>query len=312
MEIFPLVTIAIPTRNRVNYLREALDSALQQTYLNIEIIVSDNVSDDGTQGFLKTVKDTRVKIFRQDSFIEMVENWNFCVSNAKGKLFLLLSDDDVLLPDAIDTLVSIQKDIENCVSYSKVTVVDSFGVELFVTPKQDLKMIETGNNFLIQYFLGQREIFPCATLLPMKLFNGYDTNFFLAADLVCLIKIAEKNINFAVSDKPLVHYRVHNQNSIASNRNKKWIQDYIELFLLLAKQKEPVLVFLGSFNIFIRMLIKFTKIGMENDKALTFEDTKGNIPIFLLGILIFAIGYVFKPIFLFIRNFRRKKRSIDY
>jgi len=60
--VHPLVTIAIPTYNRADgYLREALASALNQTYQNIEIIVSDNCSTDNSEAFIRGISDQRIR-----------------------------------------------------------------------------------------------------------------------------------------------------------------------------------------------------------------------------------------------------------
>ena len=62
----PLVTIGIPTYNRGDgYLREALESALAQTYENLEIVVSDNCSTDNTGEVVEAYDDPRVSYFRQ-------------------------------------------------------------------------------------------------------------------------------------------------------------------------------------------------------------------------------------------------------
>ena len=60
----PLVTIGIPTFNRADsYLPESLGSALGQDYPNLEVIVSDNGSSDGTEVFVKSLNDPRVRYF---------------------------------------------------------------------------------------------------------------------------------------------------------------------------------------------------------------------------------------------------------
>lgn len=61
----PLITIAIPTYNRADsYLRHALDSALNQTYKNIEIVVSDNCSVDNTEEVVQGLHDPRIRYFK--------------------------------------------------------------------------------------------------------------------------------------------------------------------------------------------------------------------------------------------------------
>lgn len=80
----PKVTIAIPTRNRVGYLRLALDSAQQQTLEDIEIVVSDNRCTDGTAEMLAAMTDPRLCVLYQKQDLSMVENWNSCVAAATG------------------------------------------------------------------------------------------------------------------------------------------------------------------------------------------------------------------------------------
>lgn len=96
----PLSTIAIPTYNRANsYLREAIRIAMNQTYPNIESIISDNCSMDNTETVVKNFKDHRIRYFRQGKNIGGNNNFNFCPSQAKGKYFLLLMDDFFYFPE---------------------------------------------------------------------------------------------------------------------------------------------------------------------------------------------------------------------
>ncbi len=98
------VTIGIPTRNRSVFVVRAVRSALAQTYADIEVVVSDNASTDDTPERLAEIVDPRLVRIRQPSDIGMVGNFNACVRNATGEFFLMLSDDDVLEPSAIERL----------------------------------------------------------------------------------------------------------------------------------------------------------------------------------------------------------------
>ena len=100
----PKVTIGIPTWNRKDYLQPALASALAQAYPNLEIVVSDNASDDGTSSFLDGISDLRLVILHQSSNVGAIRNLNACLERATGELFLLLSDDDLLEPNTIAKL----------------------------------------------------------------------------------------------------------------------------------------------------------------------------------------------------------------
>jgi len=98
----PRLSILIPTFNRAEMLVEAVDSALAQTYPNLEIIVSDNASTDGTAAVMARYQgEPRLRYHRNETNLGMVGNWRQAVRDlATGEFFLLLSDDDSLLdPD---------------------------------------------------------------------------------------------------------------------------------------------------------------------------------------------------------------------
>lgn len=102
----PVVSIAMPTYNRADsYLKEALQSALAQTYRNIEIIVSDNCSSDETEAVVKRFQDNRIRYFKQTENIGSKNNINFCLAQARGKYFQLLFDDDVIDPDFLELCI---------------------------------------------------------------------------------------------------------------------------------------------------------------------------------------------------------------
>lgn len=69
----PLVTIAIPTYNRADlYLKQAIQCSLNQTYSNIEIIVSDNCSDDDTEAVVKSFIYTHIRYFKHEKNIMVI------------------------------------------------------------------------------------------------------------------------------------------------------------------------------------------------------------------------------------------------
>ncbi len=102
-KIPPLVSIAVPTYNRANsFLKESLASAINQTYQNIEVIVSDNCSTDNTELVVKSFNDSRIRYFRQKENIGAINNGNYCLDQAKGVYFTLLHDDNLIENDFIE------------------------------------------------------------------------------------------------------------------------------------------------------------------------------------------------------------------
>lgn len=97
MDSKPLISIGIPTYNRPKGLEKVLNDFLNQSYKNIEIIVSDNNSDNPKVRRICTKyseKDSRIKIYKQKKNIGMFKNFEFVLSQASGRYFTWASDDD--------------------------------------------------------------------------------------------------------------------------------------------------------------------------------------------------------------------------
>lgn len=90
------VSVCIPTYNSAEYLRESLESALSQTYQDIEIIVSDNGSTDSTCDIVKSVSDSRIRLHRLEKNMGMAFNFNHAASLARGEYIKFLCSDDTL------------------------------------------------------------------------------------------------------------------------------------------------------------------------------------------------------------------------
>lgn len=99
--IFPKVSIMIPTYNRAHYLPFAIESALSQDYPNMEIIVSDNCSTDNTAECMKKyLNDSRVRYYRNDNNMGSGPNYKkLLYEYAEGKYAKYLTDDDYLIDD---------------------------------------------------------------------------------------------------------------------------------------------------------------------------------------------------------------------
>lgn len=103
-----LVTVGIPTYRRVEGLKRALDSILQQTYTNLEVIIS-NDNSPVPEMFrvieLYAAKDSRIKYIHQPHALKTVSNFSYVKDQAQGKYFLWVADDDWLEKDYIEKCV---------------------------------------------------------------------------------------------------------------------------------------------------------------------------------------------------------------
>lgn len=94
----PIVSVVIPVFNRRNIVSGAIQSALGQDIDGLEVVVVDNCSTDGTWEFLQTLRDPRLKIFRNTENLGLFGNFTRCVELATGKYCTILCSDDRLCP----------------------------------------------------------------------------------------------------------------------------------------------------------------------------------------------------------------------
>lgn len=95
------VSVVIPVHNGMPHIKQALESALSQDYDDLEILVVENDSDDGTDVWLREIRDPRLKIVRQPSLVPVERNFSDAVAQASGEFVRLLCADDFLKPGAV-------------------------------------------------------------------------------------------------------------------------------------------------------------------------------------------------------------------
>lgn len=99
-----MFSILVPTRNRLQYLKQTIETALRQDDPDWEMIVSDNDSAEDVEGHVRSVNDARVKYIRTQSFVPVTENWNLALNHSSGDYVIMLGDDDGLMPGALSAL----------------------------------------------------------------------------------------------------------------------------------------------------------------------------------------------------------------
>lgn len=189
-----LVTIGIPTYNRANdFLCQALESAMVQTYKNIEIIVSDNCSNDDTEQVVKQFKDPRIQYIRHSENIGGNANFNFCLAQAKGDYFLLLHDDDLIDDDFVSVCMKAEKDNFHDIGIIRTGTrwIDSDGNVLKEMP--NLVGTSSTEDFFLAYCKGKTGIYLCSTLYNtkrLKEIGGFHSKYHLFQDVIATAKLS--------------------------------------------------------------------------------------------------------------------------
>jgi len=126
----PVVSIGLPVYNGAEFLSYALQSLLEQSFEDIEIIVSDNASTDATRAVVKDFckKNPCISYFRHEKNVGAVANFEFVLKQATGEYFMWAACDDVWDPLWVETLLSGFSEKSVVLSFGKLLVMNESGV----------------------------------------------------------------------------------------------------------------------------------------------------------------------------------------
>jgi glycosyltransferase involved in cell wall biosynthesis len=126
----PPVSIGLPVYNGENYLGEALDSLLQQTYPDFELILCDNASTDRTEEICRdfAARDARIRYHRQPENIGALANYNQAFESARGKYFKWAAHDDICAPEFLAVCVrELEEQPDVVLTYPKISYINDKG-----------------------------------------------------------------------------------------------------------------------------------------------------------------------------------------
>lgn len=221
----PLVSIIIPAYNASDYLAEAIDSALAQTYSNIEIIVvNDGSKDNGkTREVAKSYGEKIHYIEKENGGSSSALNVG--IKNMKGEWFSWLSHDDLYAPnkvkDQIDYINSIKsKKIENNILFSSAVFIDANGKILRSFDKKKEESIANrlenlnGKNELLIAELTKYTFHGCSCFIHRKVFEKigrFDESLRFLNDVELWYRIYKYGYDIHYIPKPLVYGRIHSK-----------------------------------------------------------------------------------------------------
>ncbi|GEM_PF-3152458 len=219
----PLVSFCIPTFNRDAYLRQTLDSALNQTEKDFEIIVVDDASPDSTEKVVREYSDPRIRYYRNDKNLGVPKNYNYVFSLARGEYLCLLEDHDLLAPNYLKELLPLFKtNPKLSFAFCSIVMIDQNG-EKQIKYSHPFPQIFSGKKALRR--LLTRVTCPCSlTTLIRKSFlsdleEPFSSEFWWYADIDLWMQLAARG-DLGYVDNPLLQMRFREENHFL--KGKEW------------------------------------------------------------------------------------------
>ncbi len=109
----PVVSVIIPTRNRIDYIAKAIESVLTQTFQDFEILIIDGSSTNATKDIIKNFTDKRIGYFPQKGKKSLAGARNQGIKESHGQFIAFLDDDDVWLPRKLEKQIAMLRQNES-------------------------------------------------------------------------------------------------------------------------------------------------------------------------------------------------------
>jgi len=237
----PKVSVIIPTYNRADLLPRAIDSALNQTYKDFELIIVDDGSTDNTKKIVEEYqkKDERIKYLWEENSSGPARPYNLALKQCQGEYIAFLDSDDVWLPEKLEKQIAIFEEYDGKINLGLVIceayVVDANGNEKgkfnfrynnLLNPEKYALFFKERDETSLSCVVVKKEIF--------KNIGYFDENFKLAADIDIYLRILKKYYFYFLKE-PLVKYT---QSDRSLSNEQFWIKQMPEYKYFLEKYED--------------------------------------------------------------------------
>lgn len=197
-----MISVVLPVHNGEKFLSQSIESVLKQTYKNIELIIVNDCSSDSSLSIAERYrcKDNRIKIINNTSNLKLPISLNVGFNECRGEYFTWTSDDNVMLPNALEVMLSDMKKNDVDFVFSRCEIINKNGHVIGRTKKYTNLDEIYYNNIVLASFLYKRKVH--------EELGGYDSNKFLVEDYDFWLR-AYKKYKFSFIPNVLYQIRFH-------------------------------------------------------------------------------------------------------
>lgn len=240
----PKISVLLPCYKQGDLVHQAVESVLAQNFADWELIVSDDASPDHTFTILQKLaqQDPRIRLFRQEKNLGMVENWNFCLQQARGTAVKLMGGDDLLSrQDCLSRQWQTLQESGAALVACARTVIDEKS-----EPVTTLRNLPTGiysvPGILPQFLMHPDNLIgePVCCLFPRaRAVRGFNLRYRQNTDIEMWLHLLDQG-SLAYDAEPLVAFRTHrNQASTANWQSGLALEEH--RVLMLERALSPIL-----------------------------------------------------------------------
>ena len=268
MRNYPLISIIMNCHNGEVFLKESINSVINQTYKNWELIFWDNFSNDRSKEILLKFSDNRIKYYCAEKFTSLYEARNLAIKKASGEFISFLDTDDWWSPKRLEKQIELFfKDKNLDVVYTNFYLFYNKTKTRKIVSKKNLPDGKITQKLLINYNIGgiltalcKKKIFQTKKFIGKYEIIG-DFDFFVDVSLSSF---------FGCIQEPLAYYRIHGSNT-SLRKIHLYIQE-LESWLKNNKIKDCFKNYSFKGVIFILQSLKIKKSFLDGDKIAALQE----------------------------------------
>lgn len=220
------VSVCIPTYNYGNYIAETIESVLAQNFSDFELLIIDDCSNDQTAEVVGSYarKDPRIRFIVNRVNLGMVQNWNSCITQARGEYIKYVFGDDLLSdPTALERMTDLLDGDSSISLVCSARNLINESSELLKVESHFETGIMSGTDVINRCMLDQGNLIGEPSVVMFRknqALRGFNVNYSQIVDLEMWFHLLEQG-NFAYINEPLCSFRIHGLQQTAKNKETR-------------------------------------------------------------------------------------------
>ena len=259
------ISVLMSCYNHDKFVGEAINSALNQSFKDFELLIIDDNSTDKTFDIVNSFKDPRIKVFRNEKNFGMVFNTNSLIKKSNGEYIAIINSDDSWLPEKLQKQLDFLENNENygaCFTLAKI--VNESGESIKNNIQDSLKYLEFDRfGFLNYFFFYNNPLCYPSALIRKKVFDKtmlFNPAYIILLDIDMWIRICLAGFEIKILNENLTNFRIlKNGGNLSGKNHKTIIRNNLE-FREIYKSYQTII----NYNEFIKIFPEYEKISIAN------------------------------------------------
>ena len=267
----PKISVLMSCYNHDKFVGEAIDSVLNQSFKDFELLIIDDNSTDKTFDIVNSFKDPRIKAFRNEKNFGMVFNTNSLIKKSSGEYIAIINSDDSWLPEKLQKQLDFLENNENYgACFTLANIVNECGKSIKNNIQDSLKYLEFDRFGFLNYFFSYNNplCYPSA-LIRKKVFEKtmlFNPAYIILLDIEMWIRICFAGFEIKILNENLTNFRILNNGGNLSGKNHKTIiRNSLELKEIYKSYQH-----IKNYDEFIKIFPEYEKITIFNKNLVGF------------------------------------------